>query len=179
MRPVQDLKLEVKRTFSCEKSVHTIGVRATRCTLKSVPLNLLGSSVAPLFSPFSKLTSHPDAPRVVYHFCLQNFSLPSQKAQQRRLACWTLVNLESDPVVLHSILFSDPQYQSYNLKQSIAWVPLLCQKIRKTDNVSNLLCFKKDKQLTRDVECCFLKQYQFLVWLYGKAISHSTKWMKF
>lgn len=103
----------------------------------------------------------------------------SQRGQQNRLACWTLVNSESDSVVLYSILLSGPQYLSYSRKQSIAWVPLLHQKIQKDDNVSNSLCFKKEKQLTREVDCCFLKQYLFLMWLWGKAISHSTKWTKF
>lgn len=147
----------------------------------------LRSFIAPIFVFLLKTNqNHPDAPRLVcylyikmYHFWKQNFSMRSQRGEQGSLACWTLVNSESDSAVSHSILLSGPQYLSQSMKQLIAWVPLLRQKIHKGDNVSNSFCFKKEKQLTREVECCVLKQCQFLTWLWGKAISHSTQWTKF
>lgn len=46
----------------------------------------------------------------------------------------------------------------------IALVALLFQKVHENDNMSNSLCFKKEKQFTRGVECFFPKQYQFLMW---------------
>lgn len=123
----------------------------------------------------------------MYHFCLQNFGIISQRGWQNRLACYCVQSSTYTRstfwwddwfscITQHSVKWSS--IPSYSLKQLIALVPSLHQKIHKSDNMSNLLFFKKDKQFTRDVEFCFLKQYQFWMWLWWKAINHSTVWTK-
>lgn len=86
--------------------------------------------------------------------------------------------LESDLVVFRGILFKGAQYSLYIPEQLIVLVLLLHQKIHKYDNMSNVLCFRRDKRFTGDGECCFLRQFQLLMWLWGKAISGRAEWMK-
>lgn len=86
--------------------------------------------------------------------------------------------LESDLVVFRGILFKGAQYSLYIPEQLIVLVLLLHQKIHKYNNMSNVLCFRRDKRFTGDGECCFLRQFQLLMWLWGKAISGRVEWMK-
>lgn len=100
--------------------------------------------------------------------------LTASKAQHIFYFWWP----ESHWVVFHCVLLKGARHSFSILEQLIALVRPLHQKTHKSDSTSNVVCFRRDKQFTGDGERCFLGQFQFLMWLWRKAISGRAGWMK-